>query len=101
MHEIMQQAWTFVRRKGFSMSEALKVAWMNFKLRTAMANRMVKFYFMKIDGTLREAYGTLKSDLIPAIGEDNRKKNDTVQVYYDSEKQSWRCFKKANLMRIA
>ena len=101
MSEIMQQAWTFVRRNGFTMSEALKVAWMNFKLRTAMANRIVKFYFQKVDGSLREAYGTLKSDLIPATGEDNRKKNDTVQVYFDSEKQDWRCFKKANLMRIA
>lgn len=39
---------------------------------------------------------------MPAItGTDNRKKNDTVQTYYDTERQEFRCFKKANLMSIA
>ena len=40
--------------------------------------------------------------LMPAItGTDNRKKNDTIQTYYDTERQEFRCFKKANLMSIA
>jgi hypothetical protein len=83
------------------MSEALKKAWLNARLKTVMKLRIVKFYFQKVDGTLREAYGTLSDRLIPAAtGVDNRRKNDTVQIYFDTERQEWRCFKKANLMRI-
>ena len=101
LHDIMTLAWQFVKRNGFTMSEALKAAWANIKLKAAMKDRIVKFYFQKVDGSVREAYGTLKDNLIPAIaGTDNRKRNDTVQVFYDTEKQEWRCFKKANLISI-
>lgn len=100
LHDIMTLAWQFVKRNGFTMSEALKAAWANIKLRTAMNNRIVKFYFQKVDGSIREAYGTLKENLIPATNGDKRKRNDTVQVFFDTEKQEWRCFKKANLISI-
>lgn len=101
LHEIMSLAWQLVKRNGFSMSEALKCAWANIKLKAAMKQRIVKFYFKKVDGSVREAYGTLKENLIPATSGDNRKKNDTVAIYFDTEKQSWRSFKKANLLNIA
>jgi hypothetical protein len=101
LHDVMTLAWQFVKRNGFTMSEALKVAWANMKLKLAMAIRIIKFYFQKVDGSVREAYGTLNADVIPATGNDNRKKNDTVQTYYDTERQEWRCFKKANLLTIA
>ena len=101
LHDIMTLAWQFVKRNGFTMSEALKAAWANMKLKAAMKNRIVKFYFQKVDGSIREAYGTLKDNLIPAVaGTHYRKRNDTVQVFYDTEKQEWRCFKKANLISI-
>lgn len=101
LHEIMSLAWQLVKRNGFSMSEAMKCAWANMKLRTAMKQRIVKFYFKKVDGSVREAYGTLKENLIPATSGESRKKNDTVQVYFDTERQEYRCFKKANLLNIA
>lgn len=97
----MQMAWQFVKRNGFTMAEALKVAWLNFKLKAAMKAKIVKFYFQKIDGTIREAYGTLNASILPATGDSNRKANDTIQTYYDTEKQEYRCFKRANLLRIA
>lgn len=100
LHDIMTLAWQFVKRNGFTMSEALKAAWANIKLKTAMNNRIVKFYFQKVDGSIREAYGTLKENLIPATNGDKRKRNDTVQVFFDTEKQEWRCYKKANLISI-
>lgn len=100
LHDIMSLAWQFVKRNGFTMSEALKVAWGNMKLKAAMKQRIVKFYFQKVDGSIREAYGTLKENLIPATSGDNRKRNDTVQVYFDTERQEYRCFKKANLISI-
>lgn len=101
LKEVMLMAWTFVKRNGFTMSEALKCAWANMKLKAAMKQRIVKFYFTKVDGSVREAYGTLKENLIPATNGDNRKKNDTVQVYFDTERQEYRCYKKANLLNIA
>lgn len=100
LHEIMTLAWQFVKRNGYTMSEALKCAWANMKLKTAMKQRIVKFYFKKVDGSVREAYGTLKDNLIPATSGENRKKNDTIQVYFDTEKQEYRCFKKANLVTL-
>ena len=101
LSEIMTMAWQFVKRNGFTMSDALKAAWRNFKLRAAMVARICKFYFLKVDGTIREAYGTLASGMIPeTAGNDTRKKNDTVQTYFDTEKQEWRCYKRANLIRV-
>ena len=101
MREVMLTAWQFVRRNGYTMAEALRTAWANIKLRKAMAERIVKFYFQKVDGSIREAYGTLKSTLVPAVTGNGRKPNDSVQTYFDTEKNEWRCFKKANLLRIA
>lgn len=95
LRQIMTLAWQFVKRNGFTMSEALKKAWANFKLKEAMKKGIVKFYFQKVDGTLREAYGTLLN--VPKTSQSNRKSNPTVQVYFDTEKQEYRCFKKANL----
>lgn len=98
LRSVMQLAWQFVKKNGFTMQEAMKVAWANAKLRLAMRQRIVKFYYRKVDGSMREAYGTLKEILIPAVAENSRKKNDTVQVYFDTERQEWRSFKKANLV---
>ena len=99
--EVMCLAWQMVKRNGYTISEALKPAWTNIKLRAAMKERIVKFYFQKVDGSIREAYGTLKDSLLPdSKGTDNRKKSDTVQTYFDTERGEFRCFKKANLIKI-
>lgn len=100
LRRVMSLAWQFVRTNGFTLSEALKKAWLNIKLRAALSVRIVKFYFQKVDGTIREAWGTLCPRLLPPVG-DNRRNNATCQVYYDTEKCEYRCFKKANLISIA
>ena len=100
LSDLMRLAWQFVKRNGLSLSDALKIAWRNAKLKIAMQRRIVKFYYQKVDGTIREAYGTMAAALIPAVGTDSRKKNDTVQIYFDTEKQEWRCYKKANLFNV-
>lgn len=100
--EVMRLAWQMVKRNGYSMSEALKTAWMNIKLKAAMKERIVKFYFQKVDGSIREAYGTLKDSMLPdSKGTDSRKKSDTVQTYFDTERGEFRCYKVANLVKIA
>lgn len=75
------------QENGYTLSEALKVAWANVKLHAAMQTRIVKFYFQKVDGTIREAFGTLKSSILPPAKESGRTPNPTCQVYYDTEKK--------------
>lgn len=97
----MTLAWSFVKRNGFTMAEALKLAWLNAKVTKAMRGGIVQFFFQKIDGTLRQAFGTLDPHRLPETQGTGRRANDTVQTYFDTEKGEWRCFKKANLVRIA
>lgn len=101
LSEVFKMMWQFIRKNGYSRSEALKCAWANVKLRAALKQRIVKFYFQKVDGTIREAFGTLKETLLPPTQGTGRKSSDTVQTYYDTEKGEYRCFKKANLIKIA
>lgn len=101
LREVMNLAWQLIRKNGFSMSEALKCAWVNFKLKAQMKSKIVKFYFQKVDGSIREAFGTLSEKLMPATKGTDRKANETVQTYYDTEVGEFRCFKKANLLKIA
>lgn len=101
LSEVMNLAWQFVKRNGFSMSEALKSAWLNIKLRIAMKTRIVKFYYQKVDGTIREAYGTLQESLLPPTLGSGRKANETLQTYFDTEKMEYRCYKRANIISIA
>lgn len=100
LSRVMSLAWQFVKRNGYTMSEAMKVAWLNMKLKLAMTQRIVKFYYQKVSGEVREAYGTLKESIMPATQGTGRKANDTVFTYWDCERLEFRCFKKANLLRI-
>lgn len=100
LSEIMNLAWQMVKRNGYTMSEALKCAWTNIKLRALLQKKVVEFYFKKTNGTLRQAFGTLMSDRIPET-KGTKKTADNCQVYFDTEKQEYRCFKKCNLIKIA
>lgn len=101
MSAIMNLAWRFVKQNGFTMSEALKCAWANYRFEQAAKVGIVEFAFVKVDGvTMRQAFGTLRTDLIPkdAISGGERKVNPmTHRVYWDTEKGDWRCFKRCNL----
>ena len=101
MKEVMSLAWQFVRKNGYSMSEALKCAWANLKLKAALKVKIVEFYFPTPHAPLRQAFGTLKENLIGEVKGTGRKLNDNLQVYWDTEKEEYRCFKKCNLIKIA
>lgn len=100
LKSVMRLAWQFVKTNGFSMSEALKMSWKNIKLQSEMRKGIVKFYFQKVDGSIREAYGTLKAELLPELKGTDKKKNETVQAYFDTESNCFKSFKKANLQSI-
>lgn len=100
LREIMKMAWQFFKQTGINFSDCLRKAWRNIKLRIKLQFGIVRFYFKKVDGTLREAWGTLQN-LDDKIKNDKRAKNPTIQVYFDTEKHEFRCFKKFNLETIS
>lgn len=91
----MQTAWTFVKQNGFTLSNALKCAWANYKLRKAMLQGIVCFRFTKVDGSIRQAFGTLAGT---PTTQGARRPAANVQTYFDTEKRDWRCFRKCNLL---
>ena len=66
----------------------------------AMSNRIVEFYYMKKDGTKRQAFGTLQPEVIvPLISNAPQKEpNPDLVTYYDTEAQGFRSFKKVNFV---
>lgn len=61
---------------------------------------IVEFEFIKKDGSVRQAKGTLLTEHLPAPKADAtpRKKNDDVLVYFDLDKKSFRSFVKASFV---
>jgi hypothetical protein len=101
LRNIMIEAHRFIRIAGISLSEALRKAWANFKLKLKMSAGIVKFYYQKINGEIREAYGTLCNKYLPFTESTaERKKCDYVQAYFDTEAQSWRSYKKMNVINF-
>lgn len=100
LKSIMKMAWVFVKNNGLSMSLALKKAWANARLKAKMATGIARFAFEKVDGTIREAWGTLATNIVPATN-GNRRENPTLQTYFDTEKGAWRCYKVANILWVA
>jgi hypothetical protein len=63
---------------------------------------VVEFEFIKKDGSVRQATGTLVAEHLPAPKADSdgttRKSNDNVLVYFDMEKKSFRSFVKSSFV---
>lgn len=101
LHQVMSLAWVFVHKNGYTMSLAMKVAWANYKLEQKMKNRIVRFYYRKVSGGVREAFGSLQEQLLPPTKQTGRHTNEGVFVYFDTECGNWRSFKRANLLFVA
>lgn len=63
---------------------------------------IVEFEFIKKDGSVRQAKGTLLAEHLPAPKADSdgktRKTNENVMVYFDMDKQSFRSFVKESFV---
>lgn len=81
-----------VKSNFANFSDALKYAWRVIKLRAILTREVVSFKFRKVDGSIREAVGTLKSEFLPA-SKGTGKSNAGVFTYFDVEKQEFRCAK--------
>ena len=66
-----------------------------------MKQKTVQFFYQKVNGEIRQAFGTLRDEVINTIvKETGRKPNDNMFIYFDTEKQEFRSFKKFNLIKI-
>lgn len=99
LSKIMRLAWQFIKEHNYTKGEALKTAWLNFRLKAALKIAVVVFAYRKKDGTTRKAIGTL---LYPHSEkpQGESKASNKVQIYFDIEKQAWRSFNKWNLLSI-
>ena len=99
--EIFKMAWRMVRENGFNMKLALHTAWDNFKLKLAMKTEIVKFRYQKIDGSIREAFGTTDTSRYEyqPTGNGRALPSDCVR-YWDTQKCGFRMFKTYNLLSV-
>jgi hypothetical protein len=70
------------------------------ELKDMLHKGIVSFEFIKKDGSVRQAKGTLLAEHLPAPKPDSkpRKVNDNVLVYFDLEKNEFRSFVKTSFV---
>lgn len=86
-----------------SWSDALKKAWQLYRLAKLMRQGVVKFYFEKVDGSARVAYGTLCNLPAGITSRKGSKKatNYGTMCYWDTKKNAFRSFRAENFIAIA
>ena len=94
----MQLIEHFTTRCSIAIEEAKKKADMICSLQDELSKRDVRFKFLKKDGTIRDAYGTLHKDVIPPTLGTGRPLGFGLQLFFDLECMSYRSFKKENLI---
>ena len=83
---------------------AMLTAWDIYRLRLWLRQGVVQFTYMKSDGSIREARGTLCMEIIPPSRHPKGVKEQQIQAgirqpdfrsiaYYDLDKETWRAFR--------
>ena len=84
-------------------SSALKKAWTLYRLAKMMRKGVVKFFYEKVDGSARVAYGTLCN--LPAGVTSRRSATKTptfgTMCYWDTKKNAFRSFRVENFIAVA
>ena len=101
LHEIMSNAWRMFKVTGESFSECLQRARVVYTLAKAMQPKVVQFFYQKVNGEVRQAFGTMQEEVIhDKVKGTGRSKNEDLFTYWDTEKEAFRSFKKFNLIKI-
>ena len=87
-----------LRGQAATRSQALKYAWWFERFRVKLSQGVYRFSYMKREGTIREAKGTLDFSRIPKDKwPDAEKEIDRLPTpvfpYYDVEAEGWRSFR--------
>jgi hypothetical protein len=99
--QILSLAWQIRRTTSLTWSECQTAAWNAFKLREALKAGVTNFYFIKADGSLRKAVGTLDSTLFEYEAKGEAKPNPMLVRFWDLEKMAFRSCKIQNIFKIA
>lgn len=96
---VMKYAHFLYERTQSAWSICLLKAWELYRLAKKMRKGVVKFAFLKLDGTVRHAFGTLQHQ---PVGATHRGKSEQFKTfaYYDIEKHDMRCFRVENLLTV-
>ena len=84
--------------------QALKYAWWFENFRDKLRTGVWRFSFFKLDGSIREARGTLSpllipADKLPSSGASlDKEKSASSFPYFDLDKQEWRSFRLDNFI---
>ena len=103
---VMGWAHAIHRTTECEWSEALQRAWDMFYVHRWLSHGIVKFVYVKSDGSIRAARGTLHPELIPEdkrpkgireaqIAAGVRKPDYRTIAYFDLDKRDWRAFSPA------
>lgn len=98
--KVFKNAHSIKKTTGQSLSSSLKKAWRLYRLtKVLLKNQTATFSYLKKDGSVREAVGTLQK-----IGEHIKgtgKTSSKVFRYWDLEANWFRCFNIENLISIS
>lgn len=97
---VMKYAWQLWKVTQQSWRLCMIKAWQLYRLAKAMRLGVVTFYYTKADGSIRKAMGTLKNVPVGATLGNKKvtKPSYKTLAYFDTEKNSFRCFKVENLI---
>lgn len=100
---VMKYAWQLFKATGEAWRSCMLKAWELYRLAKAMRAGVVSFSYLKTDGTIRDAVGTLQD--VPAgatlRGKKMTKPSYKTLAYFDVEKKAFRCFRIENLIGFA
>jgi hypothetical protein len=107
---ICEQANFLVYQRGFNRSKAFKCAHILYRFAEWLAKGIVAFTYMKDDGSIRHARGTLCDEVSEKFDEWKRKQAEKPKTkepedsakhvikYWDVDKEAFRSFKAENLL---
>ena len=92
-----------LKGRAITPSQALKYAWWFERFRANLAVGAFRFSYFKLDGSIREAVGTLDPALIPTEhlpkgGADSDTSFNGAFAYYDLTAGGWRSFRLDNFI---
>lgn len=101
LSNVMRRAWVIARATGASFAEALSESWSIYRLIRSMRQGVARFAYLKTDGTIRHAAGTLRGITSTLKGDQTADNNPKTVRYYDVEANGWRSFKTENFLPIS
>ena len=99
-------SWALEQKVTSAVEEAMAETSELEELLEQLHSRIVRFSYRKMDGSLREAIGTLKPSVLDKLSANTKprrrisSRSDCI-VYYDLDREDWRCFCPENFVSMS